>query len=74
VEAPNSESSSPIMQEVQLAAISKTESLGIRSKRRVDTVDESSLEHAERIKVARNLDFKGKLHIIHFCNFLMMLS
>jgi hypothetical protein len=60
VEAPNSEPSSPIMQAVQLATIPETESLGRRSKRRADTMDESSLERVERIQAAHNLDFKGK--------------
>jgi hypothetical protein len=59
VEAPNSEPSSPIMQAVQLATIPETKSPG-RSKRRADTMDESSLERVERIKAAHNLDFKGK--------------
>jgi hypothetical protein len=56
----NSEPSLPIMHAVQLAAIPETKSPGRRSKRRADTVDEFSLERAERIKAARNLDFKGK--------------
>jgi hypothetical protein len=60
VEAPNSELSSPIINAVHLAAFLKTESLGRRSKRRAELADESSLECAERIKAACNLDFKGK--------------
>jgi hypothetical protein len=59
VEAPNSEPSSAILNAIHLAAIPKTESPG-RSKRRADSMDESSLERAERIKAAHNLDFKGK--------------
>jgi hypothetical protein len=33
--------------------------LGAGVKRRAVSVDESSLERAERMKAARNLDFKG---------------
>jgi hypothetical protein len=42
-----------------MTAIPETESPGRRSKRRADMVDESSLERAERIKAARNLDFNS---------------
>jgi hypothetical protein len=42
-----------------MAAISEIETPGRRSKRRAVSVDESSLERAERMKAARNLDFKG---------------
>jgi hypothetical protein len=57
-EAPNSDSdsSSPIMHDVLLVVIPETESPG-RSKRRAESDDESSMEQAERIKAARNLDF-----------------
>jgi hypothetical protein len=50
---------------VQLEAIPQTESPGRRSKRRADTVNKASLEHEERIKAARNLDFKGKPDSAH---------
>jgi hypothetical protein len=43
----------------EMAAIPEIETPGRRSKRRAGSVDESSLERAERMKVARNLDFKG---------------
>jgi hypothetical protein len=59
VEAPNSEPSSPNVQAIQLTAIPEAETPGRRSKRRAETMDESSLERAERIKTARNLDLKG---------------
>jgi hypothetical protein len=39
-----------------LAAIPEAETPSRRSRRRADTTDEPSLEHAERIKVASNLD------------------
>jgi hypothetical protein len=60
-EAPNSEPPSPIMHEVQMASIPESETPGRRSKRRVETIDESSLERAERMEAARNLDFKGTI-------------
>jgi hypothetical protein len=65
VEVPNSEPSSPIINAVHLAAIPETESPG-RSKRRAELADESSLECAERIKVAHNLDFRGKTNSAQF--------
>jgi hypothetical protein len=46
-EAPNNKPSSPIMQDVQMAGIPETETPGRRSKRRAETVDESSMERAE---------------------------
>jgi hypothetical protein len=58
-EAPDSEPPSLIMHEVQMASILESETPGRRSKRRAETVDESSLERAERMKAAHNLDFKG---------------
>jgi hypothetical protein len=58
-EAPNNDPSSPIMHDVLLAAIPETESPGRRSKHRAESADESSMERAERIKAARNLDFDG---------------
>jgi hypothetical protein len=57
-EAPNIDSSFPIMLDVLLAAIPEMESPG-RSKHRAKSVDESSMERAERIKATRNLDFDG---------------
>jgi hypothetical protein len=53
--------SSPVMQVTQLVANPKTESPGKRSKCGAETVDKSSLERAERIKAARNLDFQGNI-------------
>jgi hypothetical protein len=44
----------------ELAAISEVGTPSRRSKRRADTADEPSLERAERIKAARNLDFNPK--------------
>jgi hypothetical protein len=58
-EAPYSDPSSPIMQDVLMAAIPEAETPGRRSKHRAETVDESSMERAERIKAACNLDFQG---------------
>jgi hypothetical protein len=58
-DAPDSEPPSPIMHEVVMAAIPESETPGRRSKHRAKMVDESSLERAERMKAARNLDFKG---------------
>jgi hypothetical protein len=58
-EVPDSEPPSLIMHEEQMAAISKTDMPGRMSKRRAKSVDESSLERAERMKAAWNLDFKG---------------
>jgi hypothetical protein len=43
----------------EMTAIPEIETPGRRSKHRAGSVDESSLERAERMKVARNLDFKG---------------
>jgi hypothetical protein len=43
----------------EMAAIPERETPGRRSKCRVGSVDESSLERAERMKTARNMDFKG---------------
>jgi hypothetical protein len=60
-EAPNSEPSSPVMHDVQMAAIPEIETPGRRCKRRAETVDESSMEWVERIKAARNLDFQGNI-------------
>jgi hypothetical protein len=43
----------------EMAAIPKIKTPGRRSKHRAGLVDESSLERAKQMKVARNLDFKG---------------
>jgi hypothetical protein len=58
-DAPDSEPPSPVIHAAQLAAIPEVETPGRRSKRRAESVDESSMEHALRMKAARNLDFKG---------------
>jgi hypothetical protein len=55
--------SPPVMQVVLLATILETKSPVRRSKRRAETVDESSLERVERIKAARNLDFQGNTEL-----------
>jgi hypothetical protein len=62
---PASEPPSPIVHEGEMAAIPKSVTPGKRSKHRADSVDESSLEHAEWMKTARNLDFKGNKHLAH---------
>jgi hypothetical protein len=49
----------PLLLEAELAAIPKRATPGERSNRRAKMVDESSLERDERMKAARNLDFKG---------------
>jgi hypothetical protein len=64
VEAPSNEPSSPINNAVQLVAIPETESPG-RCKRRAESADEPSFECVERIKAARNLDFRGKIDSAH---------
>jgi hypothetical protein len=50
----------PLLLEAELAAIPKRATPGERSNRRAEMVHESSLERDERMKAARNLDFKGK--------------
>jgi hypothetical protein len=64
-EAPYNDPLSPIMQDVLMAVIPETETPGRRSKRRAETVDESSMERAERIKAAHNLDFQGNFELSH---------
>jgi hypothetical protein len=54
-DAPGSNPPSPIMHEVEMAAIPESETPG-RNKRRTESVDESSLERVEHMKAARNLD------------------
>jgi hypothetical protein len=56
-DAPDSEPPSPVMHEAQMAAIPECETPGRRSKHRAESMDESSLECAERMK-ATHLDFK----------------
>jgi hypothetical protein len=57
-EGPNSESVTPVAeaQVVDMAAIPEADTPMRRSKRRAETADEPSLERAERIKAARNMD------------------
>jgi hypothetical protein len=57
-EGPNSESVTPVAeaQVVDMAAIPEADTPMRRSKRRAETADEPSLERAERIKAARNVD------------------
>jgi hypothetical protein len=62
---PASEPPSPIVHEGEMAAIPESVTPGKRSKRRADSVDESALERTERMKAARNLDFKGNKHLAH---------
>jgi hypothetical protein len=54
--APISEPGSPVVQVAEMAAIPEIVTPGRRSKRRAETANESSLERAERIKAARNMD------------------
>jgi hypothetical protein len=62
--------------EKDLAAIPEAETPSCKSKRRSETVDENSLDRAERIKAARNLDFtseksnssKSNVSFVHLSN------